>query len=257
MALLGNLKGSAQAFQDTEFYNGVILNSVRLNGSDTHFRRTEGSGGDRRQVTYSFWIKHGDDGNTNYNPIIFSKGNNVANADTIYFQIRTTGNGGDIYMRATINDGETALIVTNRKFRDPSAWYHFVLAFDTDQSTNTDRMKLYVNGVQETDFSSVTYPSQNQDMAFGFHSSDGNNSGDDVVIGDYDAVESSTYHTNGCLAEFHYVDGQQLTPTSFGEFKNGIWIPKKYTGSHGTIGYHLKFDQTGTGTASSSIYMIC
>ncbi len=160
----------------SEFYNGVINQSVRLNGSNTHFRRTEGSGGDRRQVTYSFWIKHGDDGNTNYNPIIFSKGNNVANADTIYFQIRTTGNNGDIYMRATINDAETALIVTNRVFRDPSAWYHFVLAFDTDQSTNTDRMKLYVNGVQETSFSSVTYPSQNQDMAFGFHSSAGNNS---------------------------------------------------------------------------------
>ena len=51
---------------------------------------------------------------------------------------------------------EKALIVTNRVFRDPSAWYHFVLAFDTEQSTNTDRMKLYVNGVQETDFSSVT-----------------------------------------------------------------------------------------------------
>ena len=57
MALLGNLKGSSQVFQDTEFYNGVILNSVRLNGSDTHFRRTLSEGGDRRQVTYSFWIK--------------------------------------------------------------------------------------------------------------------------------------------------------------------------------------------------------
>ena len=162
------------------FYNGVINQSVRLNGSNTHFRRTLSQGGDRRQVTYSFWIKHGDDGNTNYNPIIFSKGNNVANSDSIYFQIRTTGNSGDIYMRATIDDAEKALIVTNRVFRDPSAWYHFVLAFDTDQSTNTDRMKLYVNGVQETSFSSVTYPPEDQDMAFGFYNS---NSGNDEVIG--------------------------------------------------------------------------
>ena len=238
--------------QSTGLYNGAINQSVRLNGSNTHFRRTLSQGGDRRQATYSFWIKHGDDGNTNYNPIIFSKGNNVAYSDSIYFQIRTTGNGGDIYMRATLNDAQQALIVSNRLFKDPSAWYHFVLAFDTDQSTDTDRMKLYVNGVQETSFSSVAYPSQNADMAFGFHSDDGNNSGDDEVIGDYDAAESSTYHVNGCLAEFHYIDGQQLTQSSFGEFNNGIWIPKEYTGSHGTIGYHLKFDQTGTGTASST-----
>ena len=243
------IKANGAGDQDTGFYNGAVTNSVRLNGSDTHFRRTLSEGGDRRQATYSFWLKHGDDGNTNYNPIIFSKGNNVAYSDSIYLQIRTTSQGGDIYMTGYLDDSQQALIVTNRKFRDPSAWYHFVLAFDTEQSTNTDRMKLYVNGVQETSFSSVVYPSQNADMAFGYY---GSNSGDDEVIGDYDAGESSTYHINGCLAEFHYVDGQQLTPTSFGEFKNGVWIPIKYTGSHGTIGYHLKFDQTGTGTASSS-----
>ena len=243
------IKANGAGDQDTGFYNGVVSNSVRLNGSDTHFRRTLSQGGDRRQATYSFWLKHGDDGNTNYNPIIFSKGNNVPYSDSIYLQIRTTSQGGDIYMTGYLDDSQQALIVTNRKFRDPSAWYHFVLAFDTEQSTNTDRMKLYVNGVQETDFSSVTYPSQNADMAFGYY---GSNSGNDEVIGDYDAGESSTYHINGCLAEFHYVDGQQLTPTSFGEFKNGVWIPKKYTGSHGTIGYHLKFDQTGVGSGASN-----
>ena len=236
-------------FNNPEFYNGVIKNSVRLNGSNTHFRRTLTQGGNRRKVTYSFWIKHGSTRQTNYTPIIFSKGNNVAYSDSIYFEIRTTSNTGDIYMRSTIDDAQTALIVTNRRFNDDSQWYHFLLAFDTEQSTNTDRMKFYVNGVQETSFSSVAYPSQNQDMAFGWY---GSNSGNDEVIGDYDANEQSRYHINGCLAEFHYVDGQQLTPTSFGEFKNGIWIPIAYTGSHGTIGYHLKFDQTGTGTASST-----
>ena len=236
-------------FNNPEFYNGVVKNSVRLNGSTTHFRRTLSSGGNRRKVTYSFWLKHGSTRQTNYNPIIFSKGNNVPYSDSIYFQIRYTGNTGDIYMRSTIDDAQTALIVSNRRFNDAAQWYHFLLAFDTEQSTNTDRMKLYVNGVQQTSFSSVAYPSQNQDMAFGWY---GSNSGNDEVIGDYDASEQASYHTNGYLAEFHYVDGQQLTPSSFGEFKNGIWIPIEYTGSHGSIGYHLKFDQTGTGTASSS-----
>ena len=244
MALLGNLKGSAQAFQDTEFYNGVILNSVRLNGSDTHFRRTLSESGSRRKATWSFWLKH----DTKKNSIVYSKGNNVAYADAIYFEIRGNSSGSDFYSSSTIDDSQTSLITTTRKFRDSSAWYHFVIAFDTEQGTASDRMKLYINGVQET-AGTFTYPSQNTDMAFGWY---GSNSGNDEVIGDYDANESSNHHINGCLAEFHYIDGTQLTPTSFGEFKNGIWIPKEYTGSHGTIGYHLKFDQTGTGTASSS-----
>ena len=82
-------------------------------------------------------------------------------------------------------------------------------------------------------FSIITYPPEDENITFGFHSSDGNN-GDDVVIGDYDAIENSTYHVNGCLAEFHYVDGQALTPSNFGEFKNGVLIPRIWSGSHGT-----------------------
>jgi len=229
---------------EASFYNGAVSNSVRLNGSTGHFRRTLSESGSRRKATWSFWLKH----DTKKNSIIYSKGNNVAYADAIYFEIRGNSSGSDFYSSSTIDDSQTSLITTTRKFRDPSAWYHFVIAFDTEQGTASDRMKLYVNGVQET-VGTFTYPSQNTDMAFGWY---GSNSGNDEVIGDYDANESSNHHINGCLAEFHYIDGTQLTPTSFGEFKNGIWIPKEYTGSHGTIGYHLKFDQTGTGTASSS-----
>ena len=96
--------------------------------------------------------------------------------------------------------------------------------------------------MQETSFSSSTNPSENDNTA------DWNNNSEHRI-----GRHSSNY-LDGYLTEFHNVDGSQLLPTSFGEFDdNGVWIPKKYTGSYGTNGFFLQFKQTGTSQNSSGI----
>jgi len=124
------------------------------------------------------------------------------------------------------------------KFRDPSAWYHVVVAFDSTNGTQANRVKIYVNGVDQSDtanggggFSTANYPSQNATSGF--------NTTSQHEISTYDG---SDYHLDGYLAEVNFIDGTALTAASFGEFKNGIWIPKDTSGlTFGTNGFHLTF----------------
>jgi hypothetical protein len=130
------------------------------------------------------------------------------------------------------------VLTTNRVFRDPSAWYHIVVAFDTTQGTDSNRIKLYINGVQETSFSTATYPSQNTDLRF-------NTSGQVFNIG---RRGDSVNLLDGYLAETVFIDGQQLTPTSFGEFDedSGIWKPKDVSGlTFGNNGFYLDYEDSG------------
>ena len=119
-------------------------------------------------------------------------------------------------------------------FRDTSAWYHLVWAFDTTQATASNREKMYVNGVQITAFDTETYPTQNSGVGLW-----------EVNMGHYigwsDAQCQSGYH-----AEIYLIDGQQLAPTDFGEFDadTGIWKPKEYTGTFGNEGYYLNFSNS-------------
>jgi len=123
---------------------------------------------------------------------------------------------------------------STRLFKDTSAWYHIVWAFDTTQGTAANRVKLYVNGVQIENFDTETYPNQNN--AIGLY---------ETNMGHYfgwsDAQSQSGYY-----AEAYLIDGQQLAPTEFGEFDSdtGIWIPKEYTGSFGNEGYYLDFEDS-------------
>jgi hypothetical protein len=127
---------------------------------------------------------------------------------------------------------------TNRLFRDQSAWYHIVVAYDSAQSTSSNRLKLYVNGEQETSFSSVIYPSQSRESAF--------NSNRGHEIG-RDDVHSTGGSFDGYMAEWNFVDGQALAPTSLGETGDyGEWKPIEYSGSYGTTGFHLDFETSGT-----------
>ena len=115
---------------------------------------------------------------------------------------------------------------------ETSAWYHFVLAVDTTQATASNRVKLYINGSQVTDFNVATYPSQNFDSLFG--------AGGTHRIGTEGTNNREFF--DGYLAEFILVDGSQLDATSFGETKSGIWIPKDVSGlTFGSGGYHLDF----------------
>ena len=214
-----------------------ISNSLRFDRGDSpYLNRTPSSAGNRQTWTTSFWIKRTSLGTSQH---IFSTYTGTASINTqCDFRTDNTFQFYDSPGTGSYN----WYYLTNRVFRDVSAWYHFVLAVDTTQSSASDRVKIYVNGVQETSFSSSTNPSENDNTA------DWNNNSEHRI-----GRHSSNY-LDGYLTEFHNVDGSQLLPTSFGKFDtNGVWIPKKYTGTYGTNGFFLEFKQTGTSQNSSGI----
>jgi hypothetical protein len=130
--------------------------------------------------------------------------------------------------------GGSSTLQTTQVFRDPSAWYHVVVALDTTQATAANRVKLYINGTQVTAFSSATYPSLND--TFGW-----NNSSIVHQIG-ASTGDGATAYFDGYQADINAVDGQALTPSSFGETDTttGSWKPKAYTSTYGTNGFYLK-----------------
>ena len=221
-----------------------IENSLRFDrASSPYLNRTPSSTQTSNKIgTISYWVKRSTLSAAQF-PFHFYP-NRSGHSNDRTFQAFDTN---DRLTHERIFNGSTTIrLRTNRKFRDVSAWYHIVIAIDTTQSTASNRMKLYVNGVQETDFETATYPSQNDDI--------------DIFeailtsIGVGYSEGSYTGHCGGYFAEFHAIDGQQLAQTSFGEFdNNGVWIPIKYTGTYGNNGFYLEFKQTGTSQNSSGI----
>jgi len=214
-----------------------ITNSLRFNsGSSDYLNRTPASAGNRRTFTYSAWIKRS---NVSSQQSIIAVGsvslNNVGFSTDGYFT----------YWEYVPNDStNVAYFQTNRLFRDVSAWYHIVVSVDTTQATSSNRVKIYINGLQETSFSTATYPSQNQDLNF--------NNTLTHQIGRYPYTGTAFF--NGYMSEIYLIDGQALEPTSFGEtdFDTGIWKPKAYTGTYGTNGFYLQFKNSASlGTDSS------
>ena len=209
-----------------------IANSCRFNRPDSPYMHiTPGSDGDLKIFTVSFWVKRGiaNTGSSGTDrQVIFSNATN----DQISFHNDNL---------CFLEDG-TDSAITNMKFRDFSSWFHIVMAFDTSQSTNTNRQKVYVNGKQidqSTGFSTMSYVAQDLEMGFG--------KGSEMM-----SVGRSEYddnrHFDGYLAEFYYINGTMLDHTSFGEFDEDsptIWKPKKFTGSFGTNGFYLDFEDSG------------
>ena len=247
MALLGNLKGSSQVFQDTEFYNGVATQSLRFEDGSSHkLTRTFSSDVDNdKKMTISVWAKRGnlDTGSTqvilaNYTAVRFlGELCFDTNTDRIRFDPGGNGDGSSNAYR----------VATTAEFRDVGSWYHIVLAYDSTQSTDTNRVKIYVNGEQQTvaaDGSGQSFPPQNYAHEYSYN-------GANNTIGEFGAGFNSGY-LDGYLSEFNFIDGLTLDPTYFGETKNGVWIAKEYTGSYGTNGYRLEFKNTSVGTGSSS-----
>jgi hypothetical protein len=205
----------------------IAANSLRFDdGSSDYLNRTQSSG-NRKTFTISCWLKRSNLGG---GKIITGINDGVAPYARIFFDTN------DVLKIEDDNGSTVTNIVTNRLFRDVSAWYHLVIAYDTTQATASDRVKMYVNGVQETSFSSSTYPSQNFDTEY-------NKASVAINIGKF----SSSY-LDGYLSEVILVDGQQLDPTSFGQFNaNGIWTPIPIgISSFGTNGFRLKFENSAS-----------
>ena len=137
---------------------------------------------------------------------------------------------GQLYV---VHNGAIVL-TTTQVFRDPSAWYHCVCVYDTTESVDTDRFKIYINGAQVTAYTSGTFPTE--DEAF----SSWNTSGATNLVAD----GHSTYaNYDGYLSEFHSIDGVAYGPTTFGEFDDyGVWRPIEVTGvTYGNNGFYLDF----------------
>ena len=210
-----------------------IDNSLRFNDGDTaELTRTPGSESDKQKHTFSMWVKRCTIGS---NQALFSAGVDGG----VVYSIRILSDS--LYISQSSNFVKD----TTRLFRDPSAWYHIVIAADSTQSTLNDRIKIYVNGVLETSFAANTYGGgQNLNLLVN----------DDVIhaVG-YNTLDNATPF-DGYISEFHLIDGTQKAASDFGKFdNNNEWIPKAYTGSYGTNGVYLEFKETGTGTNASGM----
>ena len=214
-----------------------IDNSLRFNPSDSaKLNFTQGTPTSRRKWTYSTWVKRGNLGNVQASMLSFGSSD--------FFDIRFQDGTPDDGIMVYISDSNSKNISTNRLFRDPSAWYMITVSSDTTLGTAGDRTRIYVNGVEETSFANEAQPDQNYDYA-------GLTSGATICIGNR---YTGSHYFDGYLADTHFIDGQQLTPAEFGETNdNGVWIPKRFTGSFGTNGFKLEYKQSGTGTNASGM----
>ena len=238
--------GSSQWFANpgSSFYNDVATTSLRFNDSDDANLKFDPSGaGNRKTWTCSAWVKktnignNTDGGNDRYIFNTFTAGNN-ANCAVMGFR-------SDKLFYSTYG---VEVLVANQLQRDTSAWFNVQFVLDTTQAVAANRLKIYLNGNQITSFSvdnrANAYLNQNEDLAI--------NNGNEVRVGDAGA-SGSRQNMAGYLSDVNFIDGLALTPSSFGELKNGVWIPKDTSGlTFGTNGFRLKFDQVGVGTASTS-----
>jgi hypothetical protein len=219
------IQGNAKSADAGGFYPKEIGQSLRFNSA--YLSRTPASAGNRKTWTFSAWVKRGNLGINNiitndytggaeYSSII------IGTDDKLSIENR---NSSDVYV---------IQLKTTQVFRDSSAWYHILIEVDTAQATSTNRVKLYVNGDQVSAFDTATYPSLNADTTFM------KNKNTNIF-----KHGSSAIYGDGYLAEVHFTDGTAYDADAFGEFKNGVWVAKEFTGTYGTNGFYLDFADGG------------
>ena len=205
--------------------------------ANTSLTRTSGTSTNVDKCTFSAWIKRGNLSSSDF--ILMGQYTDADNRGKILISDNQLS-----YFERT-GGSTTASLLTTRKFRDTAAWYHFVVAFDSTQGTAADRVKFYVNGVQETSLATSTYPSQNANIRL-------NESSVPIFIGQ---DGNSAYYFDGSMTHVHFVDGTAYDASTFGETDStsGIWVPKTAPSvTYGTNGFFLKFENSGAmGTDSS------
>ena len=211
-----------------------ISRSVRTRKSASgYFNRTFTTPTNNKIFTLSSWVKRGSD----------------AGVQSEFF---TAGTSGSNYVTCQFDAGNKFAIIsetpslvlelrTTQLFRDFSAWYHIVLSVDTTQATAANRVKVYVNGTQITSFSTSTYPAQNTNLLI------------NSAIAHYFSYNlSGGGYFDGYNTESNFIDGQALTPSSFGVINSyGVWSPIKYSGTYGTNGFYLNFSDNSAATAAA------
>ena len=214
-----------------------VSNSLRLRKSASAYLNRTFSTGNRKTFTFSAWVKKAIVGSST-GAVLFGSTDNVTSTSWLYFNTAALGSTDALTFQDQLS---STVLVTTQLFRDPSAWYHIILAVDTTQATPSNRAKLFVNGTQIISFSTATYPTQNVDTNFNRPSSFSHTIGTQVA---------GSRYFDGYLAEVNFIDGQALTPSDLGDYDgNNYWVPKAYTGTYGTNGFYLDFSDT-TSTAT-------
>ena len=226
-ALIG-AGGGAAAGADV----GLAVRSLRF--ASAYLHRTPSSAGNLRTHTFAAWVKRSSLGGrqtlfrTNTSEMHYSFAESAQGNENAFF---CYGGGGAVYL------------VSEPVFRDPGAFFHLCVAWDTTQSTSTDRLKLYINGVQQTNWKTGTFPGQNFEG--------GLNKANKHGLG---ANSSGGEPFSGNLADVYFIDGSALSPVdNFIELdSNGVYQAKTYSGTFGTNGFHLPFsDATSTTTIAA------
>ena len=205
--------------------------------ANTYLTRTPSSTGNRKILTISCWFKRS---NIDSTQCLLANGGNSYNRDYINFE-------SNQLVVARYDEGYNYQLKTNRLFRDTSAWYHLVVAFDTTQSTAADRVKIYINGVRETSFATNTLAALNL-LTFYNYSGKLQNIGVDY--------NNTSNYFNGLISHMHWCDGAALAPTVFGstDSTTGEW--KINTSPSFTLGNNgftiLKDGNTITDQSSNS-----
>jgi len=218
------------------FLSGAVVlgnRSLRFNDGDSaYLGRTPSSAGNRRTWTWSAWIKRSELSATNTYNALWSTGTDGNNYSTLYID-----NNDQLFLQEYTSTTDFQFKV-EPLLRDTAAWYHIVVAFDSTQSTATDRMKIYINGVQQDSTGTRVDPSQNYESMFNL--TNGHSIGRNHAY--------NNFFFSGYITDVYFIDGSQLAPTSFGAAdSNGVWQRSTYSGSYGTNGYHvLDFANDGT-----------
>ena len=219
-----------------------VANSLRFNDGETQYlTRTASSGSYGTTYTISFWFKmtRQDDSGEQY----IYMGGDQDTSNNLW--IRLQGTTRYLYLRSRTSGSNDCVLITSRQFKDPAAWTHVVYEIDTTQGTASNRVKLYVNGTRETEFSTETYPDQNDTFKIAA-------SGKNQDIGR--RTDGSSYTNFGLmLAEFCIIDGTALDADSFGQFDTAtpnVWKPKDPSGlTFGTNGFYLDFEKSDLTTS--------
>ena len=209
-----------------DFYSYKINQSLRFDDdSDTYLNKTPSGSGNQKTWTYSFWFKHG--------------------SRTAIFDLLLANGSSDKFFEFSITNAQLlqvfyhneTMLVSSMQLRDRSAWYHVVVRHDTTQASADNRLRFYINGSEVTSWATNGRANLPQDFDGGV------NEGSISHLIGRNHVGNNDF--DGYLAEVNLIDGTSLAPSSFGETKNGIWIPKQYStgdGAYGTNGFYLPFD---------------
>jgi hypothetical protein len=226
--------GSVKQYGGLANLGYFIKNSLRFRSSaSAYLNRTPASSGSRTTTTQSIWVKRGQLGTAQR---LITARASTTDDTTLWAVIFSSGD------KLQVSGSLTLFRTSTQVFRDPAAWYHIVTTIDTTNATAANRLRIWVNNVEITAWDTNNEITQNLTTAL-------NN-----TVGHWLGSENGTdTFFDGYMAEVNWIDGQALTPSSFGKTDavTGQWIPKKFAGTYGTNGFYLKFADASAATAAA------